>query len=219
MNDWIERLFEKPALAAMGHGQSVADANLGLGWIYYGLARVIRPKTVVVIGSHRGFVPLVLGKALSDNLDGGKVVFIDPSMVDDFWKSPAEVLEHFVQFGVTNIEHHLMTTEQFTRTEAYSSLGSLGMVFIDGYHTEEAARFDYDAFEGLLAPQGVILLHDSAACEISGMYGPERRYRRTVKLFVDKLKEDERLQVFDLPFDQGVTLVRKLPVEEGSAGA
>ena len=210
MNDWIARLFEKPGFAAMGHAQSVPDANLGLGWIYYGLARVIRPKTVVVIGSYRGFVPLVFGKALSDNLDGGKVVFIDPSMVDDFWKSPTGVREHFEQFEVTNIEHHLMTTEQFTRTEAYASLGSLGMVFIDGYHTEEAARFDYKAFEGLLAPQGVILLHDSIACELSGMYGPERRYRRTVKMFVDKLKQDERLQVFDLPFDQGVTLVRKL---------
>ena len=32
----------------------------------------------------------------------------------------------------------------------------------------------------------------------------------TVKMFVDKLKQDEGLQVFDLPFDQGVTLVRKL---------
>jgi hypothetical protein len=39
-----------------------------------------------------------------------------------------------------------------------------------------------------------------------------------VKMFVDKLKQDERLQVFDLPFDQGVTLVRKLPVEQASAG-
>src|SRR4051794_4543329 len=93
VKDWIEKLFETPALAAMGHAQSVPDANLGLGWIYYGLARVIRPQTVVVIGSYRGFAPLVLGKALNDNLDGGKVVFIDPSMVDDFWKSPVDVRE------------------------------------------------------------------------------------------------------------------------------
>jgi hypothetical protein len=63
----------------MGHLQRVEDANLGLGWIYYGLARVIRPKTAVVIGLYRGFVPLVLGKALADNLDGSRVTFLDPS--------------------------------------------------------------------------------------------------------------------------------------------
>src|SRR5882724_5869617 len=110
---WIEKLFDMGDLTRMGHLQSVADANLGLGWIYYGLARVIRPKTAVVVGSYRGFVPLVLGKALTDNLDGGRVVFIDPSLVDDFWKDARKVREHFERFEVTNIEHHLMTTEEF----------------------------------------------------------------------------------------------------------
>ena len=35
VKDWIEKLFEKPELAKMGYAQTVADANLGLGWIYY----------------------------------------------------------------------------------------------------------------------------------------------------------------------------------------
>ena len=210
MKDWIEKLFEKPELAKMGHLQTVADANLGLGWIYYGLARVIRPKAAVVVGSYRGFVPMVLGKALSDNMDGGRVVFIDPSMVDDFWKDARKVREYFARFEITNVEHHLMTTEQFVKTDAYASLDSVGMVFIDGYHSEEAARFDYEAFEGLVAPEGVILLHDSAACGVSRIYGAERAYERRVKVFVDQLKRDNKLQVFDLSFDQGVALVRKL---------
>jgi predicted O-methyltransferase YrrM len=84
------------------------------------------------------------------------------------------------------------------------------MVFIDGYHSEEQARFDYQTFEGLLDPDGVILLHDSVRCEISRIYGTERVYERRVKCFIDELKRDTRLQVFDLPFDQGITLVRKL---------
>jgi len=215
LKDWIEKLFEKPELAKMGHAQTVDDANLGLGWIYYGLARVIRPRTVVVIGSHRGFVPLVLGKALTDNGDGGRVVFIDPSMVDDFWKNPQHVRAPFAQFEVANVEHHLMTTEEFIKTNAYASLGPLGMVFIDGYHSEEAARFDYGAFERLLSSEGVILLHDSAACKITRIYGAERAYERRVKVFVDQLKKDNQLQVFDLPFDEGITLVRKLKPGNG----
>src|ERR1043166_8301424 len=101
MKEWISKLFDYHDLTRMGHLQRVEDANLGLGWIYYALARVIRPKQVVVIGSYRGFVPLVLGRALADNLNGGEVVFIDPSFVDDFWKDEQAVREHFARFEVT----------------------------------------------------------------------------------------------------------------------
>jgi predicted O-methyltransferase YrrM len=212
MDDWLAKIFDHPHLMQMGHLQRVKDSNLGLGWIYYALARVIRPKTVVVIGSHRGFVPLVLGKALADNLDGGEVIFIDPSFVDDFWKDPHAVREYFARFGVTNVRHFLMTTQQFTQSKAYQSLDRLGMVFVDGYHSEEQARFDYETFDRLLDAVGVVLFHDSARCEVSRVYGPDRAYERRVKFFIDKLKEDTRLQVFDLPFGDGVTLVRKLGV-------
>jgi hypothetical protein len=91
VEEWIERLFGAPAMTGWGHFQRVADKNLGLGWIYYALARVLRPATAVVIGSYRGFVPLVLGKALQDN-GGGEVIFVDPSLVDDFWKDPTAVV-------------------------------------------------------------------------------------------------------------------------------
>jgi hypothetical protein len=90
MNEWIEKLFQNPDLLRMGHGQRCEDANLGLGWIYYGLARTLRPASVVVIGSWRGFVPLVLGKALADNLEGGEVTFIDPSWWMDSGRMPGQ---------------------------------------------------------------------------------------------------------------------------------
>src|SRR5207302_8700235 len=75
MEEWIARLFSDRNLLRMGHAQRAEDLNLGLGWLYYGLARVIRPAQVVVVGSFRGFVPLILGKALADNSEGGEVVF------------------------------------------------------------------------------------------------------------------------------------------------
>jgi predicted O-methyltransferase YrrM len=194
----------------MGHLQRAGDLNLGLGWIYYGLARTIRPRTVVVIGSYRGFVPLVLGKALADNEEGGEVVFIDPSFVDDFWKDAEAVRNHFARHQVTNIRHFLMTTQDFVRSQAYESLGSLGMVFIDGHHSEEQARFDFEAFESRLAPGGMALFHDTAGYRVSRMHGPERTYQHRVKDYVDSLKTDPRLQVFDVPFGDGVTMVRKI---------
>lgn len=212
MNEWIARLFAHPELTRMGHGQRVDDLNLGLGWLYYALARVLRPARVVVIGSYRGFVPLVLGRALADNLEKGQVYFIDPSLVDDFWKDPAAVANHFAGLGVTNIQHFLMTTQEFVATDAYRQLGPVGIVFVDGYHSEEQARFDYEAFRDRLTPDGMVLFHDSARIRMSQMYGQDRAYEHRVKCFVDVLRRDPKLQVFDLPVAAGVTLVRHADV-------
>ena len=210
MHDWIAQLLGDKDLTRMGHLQRRSDLNLGLGWIYYGLARTMRPKTAVVIGSFRGFVPLVLGKALSDNKEAGEVIFIDPSLVDDFWKDPEAVRNHFADHGVTNIQHFLMTTQEFTASEAYRSLGPVGILFIDGHHSQEQARFDFEAFSDHLDDGSMALFHDTASYRVSKMHGPERTYRHTVKDYVAKLRQDRGLEVFDVPFGDGVTIVRKV---------
>jgi predicted O-methyltransferase YrrM len=209
MRDWIAHLFEHGDMLRMGHGQRRDDLNLGLGWLYYGLGRLLQPRKVVVIGSLRGFVPLLFGKALGDNGEEGRVYFVDPSFVDEFWREPAKVREHFASFGVTNVEHFLMTTQDFIESEAYRSLDQVGIVFIDGHHTEEQARFDYQAFAGLVPPDGLVLFHDSVQIVESPIYGRERTYECRVKCFIDELREDSRLQILDLPFASGLTLVRK----------
>jgi predicted O-methyltransferase YrrM len=210
MTDWIAQLFADQDLTRMGHCQRVADRNLGLGWLYYALARVLRPATVVVIGSFRGFVPLVFGKALADNSETGNVCFIDPSLVDNYWKDPAVVKRRFAGLGVTNIRHYLMTTQEFVESEGYRALGPVGIVFVDGYHSAEQARFDYEAFQSHLTPDGLVLFHDSLSLKTTRLYGPARAYQHQVKDFLDTLKKRADLQVFDFPFGQGVTLVRKV---------
>lgn len=210
MTDWIADLFRDPELLRMGHGQRAADLNLGLGWVYYGLVRALRPTTVVVIGSYRGFVPLVLGKALADNVEGGRVAFVDPSLVDDFWTDPARVRAHFARYGVTNVTHHLHTTQRFVETPAYRELSGIGLLFVDGYHTAEQAAFDHGAFRDKLSPDGVVLFHDSAAVRRTRIYGPDRAYEHRVTDYVAELRRDPAVQVFDLPLAAGVTLVRKV---------
>ena len=212
MKNWIEHLFEYPELADMGHHQRIEDANLGLGWIYYGLARTLRPQLAVVIGSWRGFVPLVIGKALADNLEGGTVVFIEPSLVDDFWKEQQQVVDWFAHFSVNNIKHYPMTTQEFVKTEHYSNLGTIGMLFIDGYHSYEQARFDYESFWPQLAGDGVVLFHDSVRVRTSRIYGEDQTYEHRVVDYIDELKRRVDLHVMDLPYAEGVTLVRKASV-------
>lgn len=212
--EWIARLFEHPDLLRMGHSQSAADLNLGLGWLYYALGRVTRPRLAVVIGSWRGFVPLVIGKALQDNLEPGELIFVDPSHADDFWTDAGRVREYFLSFGVKNIRHFQMTTQEFVATPEYRQLGAIGLLFIDGRHTEEQASFDYGAFEALLEPRGFVMLHDSMVVRPDKVYGAENAYGMGVKFFVDRLKNDPSLQLMDLPFGStGVTVLRKLDGE------
>ncbi len=72
-------LFADPQMVRMGHGQTLEDLNLWPGWIYDASGRALRPKKAGVIGSYRGFVPIVIAKALFDNGANGKVCFVAPS--------------------------------------------------------------------------------------------------------------------------------------------
>jgi predicted O-methyltransferase YrrM len=209
LDGWTQRLLAGEELCAMGHAQKGPTNDLGLGWVYYGLARVIDPDTAVVIGSHRGFVPMTVGRALADNGRGGRVLFIDPSLVDDFWRDPRRVRDHFAGFGLDNIEHHCRTTQAFTESAAYRAIVRVDLVFIDGYHSYEQARFDFAAFEPLVSPRGVILFHDSIRIRPTSVYGPDKVYEHRVRVLMDELRRDARYQVFDLPFGDGLTLVRK----------
>lgn len=209
LTEWIARVLAHRDLRGQGHAQRVADGNLGLGWIYYGMARTMRPRHVVVIGSLRGFAPLVFGRALADNGEGGQVTFIDPSLVDDFWEDAERVKAHFAGYGMTNIRHYLLTTQQFAAAPELGDLPPVELLFVDGYHTAEQAKFDHQAFADRLTPEAIVLFHDSTTLVTSGIYGEERRYLHTVKHYMDELKADPALQVFDLPFDSGVTLVRR----------
>jgi hypothetical protein len=211
MNEFIARLFADPEMLRMGHAQRRDDLNLGLGWIYYALARIVRPKSAVVIGSWRGFVPAVIGRALADNLEQGNVLFIDPSLVDDFWCDQERVERHFAALGVMNVWHLRMTTQQFVVSPDYRDLGEVGIVMIDGHHTAEQARFDYLALLPKLSADGIVLFHDSVRRFWSPIYGKDRLYEHTVCVLIDRLRETAGLEVFSLPFDGGLTLVSGRP--------
>ncbi|HTQ39594.1 MAG TPA: class I SAM-dependent methyltransferase [Pirellulales bacterium] len=212
LSEWIDHLLGCREMRLMGHAQRQDDGNLGLGWLYYALGRMLRPSKAVVIGSYRGFVPLVIARALADNSEGGQVHFIDPSLVDGFWSDESAVRDHFCTFGGANIVHYQVTTQQFVASKAYRDLQDIGLVFIDGFHSAEQAQFDFDAFADKVAPQGMILLHDSVWRIRSGIYGPGREYIHNVTDFIDALKRNPEWQVLDLPFGSGVTVVRRCVV-------
>jgi predicted O-methyltransferase YrrM len=209
MDSFIDSLFDNPDMLKMGHLQRLVDGNLGLGWLYYALARIVRHPRAVVIGSWRGFVPLLIARGLADNLEGGHVLFIEPSLVDNFWQDSEQVKSRFTELGADQIDHYLLTTQEFVQTDSYRELDDIGILFIDGLHTYEQAKFDFEAFSDRLSDDAIIFFHDTAKRGTSGIYGEEKRYQYAVHDFVEELETEGNFEVFNLPFDSGVTLVKR----------
>ena len=205
-NGILAQILRNPELCTMGHGQDADTGNLGMGWLYYALARMYRPNHVVCIGSWRGFVPLMFAQGLHDN-GHGRVTFIDPGMVDDHWHDPGRVKAWFQGYGTTCIDHYCMTTQEFVDTEAYAEIQSVDILFVDGMHTCEQAQIDHQSFLPLMNTNSIALFHDSVSDRESRIYG--QPYGYTVYQYMDQLRQNPNLQVLDLPFENGLTMVRQ----------
>lgn len=206
---WLKQLLSHPELTQMGHGQSESDSNLGLGWLYYAQVRISRPRHVVCIGSWRGFVPIVLARGLKDNGDNGRVTFIDPSMVDNFWADPEKTQQWFNSFGLDNIDHFRYTTQEFVQSDTYRRLPRVGILFVDGFHSAEQAKFDHEAFVHLLEPESCVFFHDGVRRKTSKIYGPDKAYEHTVCDYIDELRSRPELQVYDFGLADGVAMVAR----------
>ncbi|MEA5474110.1 class I SAM-dependent methyltransferase [Synechococcus sp. CCY9201] len=205
----IAAMADNPDLWEMGHGQRQEVKDLGLGWTYYGLTRTLRPSFSIVIGSWRGFVPLLIGQAIQDNGNSGSLLFIDPSFVDNQWKD-GRAKDYFSSYGITCIEHRQQTSQEVIAEPEFSRM-AIDLLFIDGLHTEEQCRLEFESFLPRLTPGAIALFHDSHSQVISEIYGKEKSYAHTTWRYIEELRGRRDLQVFDLPIAQGVTLVQRTP--------
>ncbi|MFM7087760.1 MAG: class I SAM-dependent methyltransferase [Cyanobium sp.] len=202
----IEAMARDPQLWEMGHNQNLERQDLGLGWLYYGLTRSLRPSRAVVIGSWRGFVPMLLAQALQDGGADGELIFIDPSFVDDQWRG--DVPAYFAAYGLHRIRHVLQTSQQFLAACPLAEQ-SVDLLFIDGFHSEEQCRLEFEGFSPYLTPQAMTLFHDSTSRISTTIYGADQPYTHTVWRYIDSLRQRPDLQVFDLDIAQGITLVQR----------
>lgn len=197
----LAQIFNLEKLKPSGHDARYEDQNLGLGWLYYALVRMYRPTIAVVIGSWRGFVPIVIAQAMRDNVEGGVVVFIDPSLVDDFWMDAEKVRTYFTAHGAPNVVHYRMTTQEFVQTDVYRSLQDVGLLFVDGLHTAEQAKFDHLAFKHVLS--GPALFHDSRSTMLTNLYTPPVQHN--VHEYIAELRQHHA--VMDFAIGPGLAVV------------
>ena len=201
----------------LGHNQKPRNLNLGFGFIYYGVARALRPKHTLVIGSGYGFSVVCLALAMKDN-GHGSLTFVDPSysLLKDgplqtmggrsTWNSDTSVKERFRKFGVEDVvTHHKMRSDQLFPSYEDLQLPPVDLGFIDGNHSYEDVKYDFISMLGRCRKNSYIFLHDT------NIYVREFLHHSGVKRWLKIVKREEQaFEVINFPFSSGVALVRVL---------
>jgi predicted O-methyltransferase YrrM len=201
----------------LGHHEDAAGLNLGFGFLYYGMARTLRPKHVVVIGSGFGFSVVCLALGLKDNARG-RLSFVDPSysvLTDgpfktvggrSQWSDPQKVERHFARFGVdAQVRHFRMRSDEFFLRYGELGLPAIDLAFIDGSHTYEDVRHDFLSALRHVGANGYLLLHDT------NIYLREMIRHAGVQRWLKTVRQRKDLfELVDFPFSSGVAIVRVL---------
>jgi hypothetical protein len=127
------------------------------------LIRIMRPRVIVELGTHSGnsfcaFCQAVLDEGLEahvyavDTWEGdAQAGHYDDSVLNDLAPYVRSVYGNFANLLRMTFDDGL---RQF-------SDGSVDLLHIDGLHTYEAVRRDYEAWKDKLSPRGVVLFHDT----------------------------------------------------------
>lgn len=184
--------------------EAIATNDLGLGFVYYTLARITKPEAVVVIGSYRGFSVVCFALGLLHN-GRGRVHFIDASKVDDFWTNEEQARNHFGRFGVQDfVSFYNVTTEQCLRGVApfNGNHPFIDVLLIDGDHRRDAVAHDFTAFGALVREGGLVCLHDSLAGGVGKTPFQVAEYLSSLQI--------ELYESLTLECAKGLTIIKKL---------
>ena len=119
-------------------------------------------KRVVEIGVWHGVTTKVLRHAMAPD---GILLGVDPYPKGRFGFSVQRVIAQREIARVTGgtMEWQRLTGVEAARFYAASERPPLDFIFIDGDHSYEGLRDDWEAWNPLVAPQGIIALHDSCS--------------------------------------------------------
>ena len=185
------------------------DFRSGLGdssWVLYGLARSLKPKVCVEIGSARGKSACAVGLALRRN-GGGKLYAIDPHSPTNWNDSQSVetfpiITEHLRKAGVSEF---VEIVRQTSGEAAKNWKHKIELIFIDGDHSYEGVKADWELFLPHLSEFGVVVFHDTI-----WDLRPDPKWSRAdmgVPRFVEELRA-AGYPVITLDHDFGVSLVQ-----------
>jgi hypothetical protein len=165
--------FDQPVPYRWTHG--VTDLHLGDGLIVYSIIQQMRAKNCVCIGSGGGFIPRIMTQARYDlhqqeifegNSDYswgdiGATYVVDacngiggPNDLENetsFYRSHFH--PRFIKDTSENAYYNFFVLQDI----------KIDVLFIDGDHSYEGVKLDFELYSKLLSPKGIVLIHDTDA--------------------------------------------------------
>ena len=166
-------MLDKPEILALGDEMTwgavrVAQPGPWAGHIPFAfwLVKALRPSCLVELGTHSGNSYFAFCQAINAFCPGARAYAVDTWQGDEhagyygedvYADVAAFNAAHFVQFSTL-----LRTT--FDDARGYfpdgGRDGGIDLLHIDGLHSYEAVRHDFEAWRSALSPRGVVLFHD-----------------------------------------------------------
>ena len=185
------------------------DFRSGLGdsaWLLYGLVRSMKPEVCVEIGSARGKSACFIGLALRRN-GRGKLYAIDPHSPTNWNDSEstdtfAIINKNLRKAGVAD---YVEIVRKPSNDKNAHNGQPIDLLFIDGDHSYEGVKADWDRFVPFVKPFGVVIFHDTL-----WDLDPDEKLSRPdmgVPRFVDELRE-AGYQAITINQDFGVTMIQ-----------
>jgi MMP 1-O-methyltransferase len=141
----------------------------GKSTIYLAAAAKARDGHVITVDHHRG----------SEEHQAGWE-YHDPDLVDPH-VGRLDTLGTFRRtIADAGLEEHVVAIVTHSAVAASFWRCPLGLVFIDGGHTDQAAATDYEGWAPWVAPGGALLIHDVFPDPNDGGQAPYRIYRRAI---------------------------------------
>lgn len=176
---------------------------IGIGIMYFGMTYILRAKMAVCLGSGDGFVPNLMRLAqLELNLEGARTLLVDADKPEigyggPEWRRPGN------DFLLDGVEPLIMTTEE-AATNYFPTQPKIDYVHIDADHSYNGCLLDFMLYKDLLAPGGMISIHDTRPNRDLGIElgGPRViEYIRTLPEF----------EVMDFPFQgAGTAFIKRI---------
>jgi MMP 1-O-methyltransferase len=141
----------------------------GKSTIYLAAAASTAGQLVVTVDHHRGS---------EEHQPGWE--YHDPRLVDPATGRLDTLPRLRATLAAAGLEDHVVVVVGRSAAVARLWRTPLGMLFIDGGHTDQAATTDYEGWAPWVAPGGVLAIHDVFADPADGGQAPYRIYRRAL---------------------------------------
>jgi hypothetical protein len=134
----------------------------GLETLGYEIIGHFRPKVVVELGTHVGLSALAMGLALRRLGDGAKLYAVDCWEGDDHTGAYGqEIYDTFVKrVNELELESTIVPLKMYFDDARDKVATPIDLLHIDGLHTLDAVKHDWETFGPLVRPGGLVMFHD-----------------------------------------------------------